>query len=432
MKIRYVVTSTLLLGTLIFSGFSETVPTIVPVQSGEEVSLDSGIAVRTPEMPVVPSVAQAPIEPDLPSVTEEEPPSNDTAPVASPMPSSSPMMISGEVQPGWRPVPDPQNFPRNPFSGVAVAETPVAFRQEFDALAKNILGVLEIGDNAVLIVQNKVVRQGDEIKLMKEKSQTTTEQESAEAEMAALNAPVAIFSGVDKKKEVAKFLLGDTEVQVPIPSTRKKIANSNGDVQKLETMATATFLGEKGYFVVMSDIVPEVGPNKKVRLRTQFGIMEVKIVRKDIETNLALGQAVGSVSFSGLYKGIAWGKAPSDAQQKESGMVLAFDIENGSTLARPKAIQMSRTQANPPWMIGCPMFVGKEIVGIVIKKDKKLELVGQEDLTRIFPEAFSETSAGETYHEEDAGKLKKAVSLEEEGTFNPEKIVTLVYVQDVE
>lgn len=448
MKIRYALLTMFCLGMLAFSlyGFPEAASVITTEGGGNDISLDSGIAVSIPE---VPSVAQSEPDLDLPPMPEEELPMPEEEPPMLPdmgdmpsapppmeeMPSAPPSMNApsyasssynqaGDIQPGWRPVPDPSSFPRNPFSGVVSTETPIAFKDEFSALAKNILGVLEIGGNSVLIISNRVVRQGDEVRLEKEQSiGVATAQEAEKAEEAALMAPVAVFSGVDKKKEVAKFLLGDTEVRIPIPSTRKKIAKANGDVQKLETMATATLIGENGYFVVAADVIPEVTPGKTLVLRTQFGALAIKILRRNSEVNLALGEVAADVNFKGLYKGINWREGGVGL---ESGSVLAFDIAQGETLARPKLIQLSQYQANPNWLVGCPMLAGNEIAGIVVQKENRLSLMTQEDLKGVFPEAFAPK------REEESEEPKQCIPMEEDGVFNPEKIVTLVYVKDIE
>lgn len=415
-----------------------------PCEEGVTVHLPesaTSIAQNIPDAPIMPPDDETPE--NMPAITDQAVPENppDASPAMLPPPAAMPSSaapepppamnqnrsmtsslssMSGDFRPGWRPEP-PSAFPRNPFSGVSTMETPVAFKQEFDALAKNIVGFVEVGKNSVLIIQNRVIREGDTVKLMKEKEKGVSMGNEQQGKEEA-TAPVAIFSGVDKKKEIAKFMLGDIEVHIPIPSTRKKIEDVNGEVSRIESLATATFLGEKGYFVVASDLVPEGDAQKKVYIKTQFGSAVIAIVRRDAETNLALGR-IESLNMIGLYNGILWGKAKAD-WEKSLADVLAFNVEKIEGIARPHLFKLNAAQSNPKWMAGCPMFLEKKVIGVLAKKKDKLTLIGKEELSRIFPDAFVMTQDDKQKIE---GLTPSQLKTEEGSFFNPEKIVGLIY-----
>ncbi|MFH1066534.1 MAG: hypothetical protein V1746_01330 [bacterium] len=344
------------------------------------------------------------------------------------------------VEPGWRPAPEVANFPKSPFSGVLSTATPTAFKAEFDELARQISGVMQIGMETAIVIQNRVVRQGERIALKRESEKIKASvSEQAELENELGDEPTVVFKGIDREKEIAKFALGETDIHLPIPSARRKIKSAQGDVFMMDRVGTATFLNNNGYFVAAASCFANMGEKDEIYVKTQFGTFASELIRKDEAYHLALCRTKNSVNI----EDIPWSAQQPDKGQAEAASILVFDPQVFDF--RPKVLKISAVQANPPWLVGCPMLLGHEVMGVLAQKDKKLVVLSGEELKRMFPEISIssvvnievEKKEGEEGNEK-AKPVEKVSWLEPREPlgkdslfFNPEKVIGLIHIHRV-
>lgn len=386
---------------------------------------------KTPETEATPQVLPEPAK--APTVKEEKKKEDvSLAPVAK--------NEANAMSPGWRPTPELEKFPKNPFSGVLSTATPTAFKAEFDELAQQISGVMQIGMETAIVIQNRVVRQGERIVLKRESEKLkATVSEQAELENELGDEPTVIFKGIDREKEIAKFALGETDIHLPIPSARRKIKTAQGNVFTMERVGTATFLNNDGYFVADANGFADLGEKDEIYVKTQFGSFEAELVRVDKGIHLALCRTKSPINIAD----IPWSSQQPDKTQEEMASILAFDPQVFDF--RPKVLKISVIQANPQWLVGCPMLFNHEVMGVLAQEDKKLKVLNHEDLKKMFPEMLvppvvhveSKKEEGEEGDEksksvEKVSWLEPREPLDKDAMFfNPEKIVGLIHIHRV-
>jgi hypothetical protein len=248
--------------------------------------------------------------------------------------------------------------------------------------------VLQIGARDAILIGNQVVKEGEGIRLDSSVPARTQLQAGALLTRGGTqnlrDSPTAIFMGLKKNENVARFLVGDTEVSVPLPSPHSKLEGGRYSVTPFYRAGTATLISSNGMFVIASHLVPDPGTYDFLRIRTLWGTYQAKILEKNEELGLALGNIVSFPQIQLIR--------PSDDVNVNlaQAQILAFNPADADASQRPKLYALQRGQPNPGWLLGAPIFSGKEWLGILAKNGEKLEIQTVDEIKSAF-EKFEES-----------------------------------------
>lgn len=394
------------------------------IQNFDAVPLPPEPSSIVPIEPMSPQISETPVPPSLPdtpsvktdtdtslSILPKTPAaSSEKKEIEEATPSGRMIVISGKtILPNWRPLPNTESIPESPFAGVATGATlasPIAYREEFESLAEEIRGIIRVNDRNALLVGNQMLFEGDTMTLIGKtisKKKITTK--------AGKNAPTAIFVGVKKDEGYAKFMIGETEIMVPIPSAKNQKEDDPSSIVKMIRSATATFVNSKGMFVAAAHLVPSPGEFDTITVKTQLGTYQGKILAKDYDTNLALGQIQSPAPLSVF----PWKDKADSAQDK--GMIVSYDPTTAKS--RPRWLKLSRTKTNPPWLVGCPLFLEDGVAGVMAQKENKLIVITRAELKKLFSQLEIDDETTTAWKADKKGP-------------NPERIVGLINVKKSE
>lgn len=335
----------------------------------------------------------------------------------------------GPKHQGVRPKPDVRQFPANPFIGGSSLTSPTIFKSEFNILAKKIRGIIHIGDRVALVIGNYVVRQRESVQLnkiadAKEGDAKGGKKKTQEKEVKPLPAPtsaanktlvVPVFSEIKKDQNAAVFLLGDTEISVPLPSMQKRLEDANGAIAKMNRLGTVTFLGGEGFFVTNTEVIPREASKQKLAVRTQAGTFPVAVIRNHETSHLTLCKTLIPISI----QAIEW----QDIVSEEESQILAFDPTDRQVLSRTRLWKL-KEDANPSWLVGGLVFQSRLPVGVIGYKNNVLNTLTELDLVDMFPEVEKKESSAK---EEKSAKNPDTANQVSRFS-NPEKYVGLLYL----
>jgi hypothetical protein len=347
---------------------------------------------------------------------------------AQPQPTARPPEAAksnqATAQPGWRPVPNPTSFPENPFQGSQISMTPMVYQKEFEALGKQIRGVMAFKQGPALMIGSKLVKVGEGVHLIRVKKTANKDNKTdTQSEV-----PLAIFSGIDESTQTAIFILSNNEFRIPLPTPRTKLEEISGSLLKWHQLSTATFIGTHGYFLTDADAVPEPGSTQELFIHTQLGSFPVLIVKKDLNHKLALGRTKTDISVPNLE----WNDHTEVSL--DQGLVLAFNPDEANS--RPKTWKLDPHAKNPRWFTGAPFLHGEKFMGIVGQQDGKLQLLSERQIQELFPEALTEKQVPIKSEEKPSQTANsKSQELEdkwkeEDEFFNPEKVIGIINALD--
>jgi hypothetical protein len=294
------------------------------------------------------------------------------------LPSNLQIVAPKNVKPGWRGKLFNAQF-NNPFSinlapEIQTSSSPSYLKDQFDQLARDISGIIRFQDRDALLINGQMVKEGEAVRLIKKGHSKAGVNSKSSASSNDASSPIATFAGM-KDKNTARFVVGDTEVEVPLfPDSM------NGSLVKMQRSGTGTFINQDGCFVIAANLIPDASDvNSTLTIKTSFGTYPAKIIEKNSDYNLALC-AIETFTQVSLPQ---W--EVTDFSDWEKSDVLAFNPQDPQANQVPQYYHLSRFDKNEAWLIGCPMFYNGKMAGVLAQKGDKIVVLGKNELMDAFP-----------------------------------------------
>ena len=332
---------------------------------------------------------------------------------------------------------------------------PKLYEQETRALAERIRGVVHMGSGYTLFMDYQLVRQGAQVPLTPRLPAATSSAMPTASKSRSIGPasrptqPVMgkesatgrgtdseptkeiflVFKGINDDHTHAIFKLDQVDINVPLPSAQRELGQFNGSIEKMKRVAPAFLLGYEGYFITSAEQVSDPGISQKIKVKTQAGFFSAVILKKNMQTQLALGR-IDPVQDLPLP---IW-DLPEDPMGSNS-FAFAFDPKNTASFARPQPVIIEKTEGNPRWLVGAPLFENKRLVGILGAKNQRLTLYTYNELMRMFPELIdanrdARLKAQTAAHAEAANQMAatEGVPSPKKALFNPEQYIGAVCI----